>query len=281
MTHRLHAIAVALAAVFASVAVHAADKPPPPVVRGPEHGTLIIAGGGRLGPEILGRFIQLAGGKGAEIVVIPTADGKPAYGADCQCLKIFQDLGATHLTILHTTDRKEADSEAFVAPLKRAKAVWFVGGRQWHLVDSYLGTRTEAEIHNLLARGGVAGGTSAGASIQASYMVRGARSGNDVMMAPGYEQGFSLITGAAVDQHVTARHREGDLDAVVTKHPDVLGIGIDQSTAIEVKHEGFKVLGVGHVFIHDGTEQPNGGHYYLLGAGDTFDLKTLTPSQKR
>jgi cyanophycinase len=282
MTVRLSAAALALAAFMLSgLGVLAADKPAPPVVRGPEHGTLIIAGGGKLGPEILGRFIQLAGGKNAEIVVIPTADGGPKYGADCACLKIFKDLGATNLTILHTTDRKEADSDAFVAPLKRAKAVWFVGGRQWHLVDSYSGTKTEAEIHNLLARGGVAGGTSAGASIQASYMVRGAKAGNEVLMAPGYEQGWSLITGAGVDQHVTARHREGDLDALVAKHPDLLGIGIDQSTAIEVKHEGFKVIGAGHVFIHDGQEQPNGGHYYLLGAGDSFDLVKLKASGKR
>ncbi|WP_293383730.1 cyanophycinase [Phenylobacterium sp.] len=263
-------------AAFAPAAVEAA-----PVVKGPEHGTLIIAGGGNLGPEILGRFIELAGGKDAEIVVIPTAGGEAKYGPDCDCLGIFRKLGATHLTILHTTDRQEADSEAFVAPLKRAKAVWFVGGRQWHLVDSYLGTRTETEIHNLLARGGVAGGTSAGASIQASYMVRGAKAGNEVLMAPGYEQGFGLITGAGVDQHVTARHREGDLDALVTKHPDLLGIGIDQSTAIEVKRDSFKVLGVGHVFIHDGQEQPNGGHYYLLGAGDGFNLTTLTGTAKR
>lgn len=278
MTFSFRSIGLALAAMMLAAipAAHAA-----PVVTGPEHGTLIIAGGGKLGPEVLGRFITLAGGPSAEIVVIPTADGAAKYGPDCACLKIFRELGATNLTILHTTDRKEADSEAFTAPLRRAKAVWFVGGRQWHLVDSYSGTRTEAEIKALLARGGVAGGTSAGASIQASYLVRGARSGNEIMMAPGYEQGWGLIQGAAVDQHVTARHREGDLDAVVVKHPDVLGIGIDQSTAIEVTRGGFTVLGVGHVFIHDGKEQPNGGHYYLMSAGDRFDLKTLTPSAKR
>jgi cyanophycinase len=281
MTFSFRSMGLAVAALLltglaAPVAAWAA-----PVVKGPERGTLIIAGGGKLGPEILGRFIKLAGGPGAEIVVIPTASGEARYGPDCDCLKIFRELGATNLTVLHTTDRKEADSEAFTAPLRRAKAVWFVGGRQWHLVDSYLGTRTETEIKALLARGGVAGGTSAGASIQASYMVRGARSGNEVMMAPGYEQGFGLITGAAVDQHVTARHREGDLDAVVTKHPDVLGIGIDQSTAIEVTRDRFKVLGVGHVFIHDGTEQPNGGHYYLMQAGDGFDLGKLTATAKR
>jgi cyanophycinase len=268
--------ALLLTGLAAPVAAWAA-----PVVKGPERGTLIIAGGGKLGPEILGRFIKLAGGPGAEIVVVPTASGEAKYGADCDCLKIFRELSATNLTVLHTADRREADSEAFVAPLRRAKAVWFVGGRQWRLVDSYLGTRTETEIKALLARGGVVGGTSAGASIQASYMVRGARSGNEVMMAPGYEQGFGLITGAAVDQHVTARHREGDLDAVVTKHPDVLGIGIDQSTAIEVTGDRFKVLGAGHVFIHDGTEQPNGGHYYLMQAGDGFDLGKLTATAKR
>ena len=277
MTFSFRPIGLALAALLlAAVSAQGA-----PVVKGPERGTLIIAGGGKLGPEILGRFIRLAGGPSAEIVVIPTADGEKAYGPDCACLKIFKALGAANLTVLHALDRQEADSEAFTAPLRRAKAVWFVGGRQWRLVDSYSGTRTEAEIKALLARGGVVGGTSAGASIQASYLVRGARSGNEIMMAPGYEQGFGLIQGAAVDQHVTARHREGDLDAVVVKHPDVLGIGIDQSTAIEVTNDGFGVLGVGHVFIHDGKEQPNGGHYYLMSAGDRFDLKTLTPSAKR
>jgi len=277
VTFSFRPIGLALAALLlAAVSAQGA-----PVVKGPERGTLIIAGGGKLGPEILGRFIRLAGGPSAEIVVIPTADGEKAYGPDCACLKIFKALGAANLTVLHALDRQEADSEAFTAPLRRAKAVWFVGGRQWRLVDSYSGTRTEAEIKALLARGGVVGGTSAGASIQASYLVRGARSGNEIMMAPGYEQGFGLIQGAAVDQHVTARHREGDLDAVVVKHPDVLGIGIDQSTAIEVTNDGFGVLGVGHVFIHDGAEQPNGGHYYLMSAGDRFDLKTLTPSAKR
>lgn len=274
MSFRIRIVTAALAAVWLGFATPTWAAP---VVEGPQKGTLIIAGGGKLGPEIVGRFLTLAGGPNANIVVIPTAGEDTTYGPDCDCLKMFRALGATRLTVLHTKDRQQADSEAFVSPLKSATAVWFVGGRQWRLVDSYLGTRTEAEIKNLLARGGVVGGTSAGASIQASYMVRGARSGNEIMMAPGYEQGFGLMRGVAIDQHVTARHREGDLDAVVVKHADLLGIGIDQSTAIEVKRDGFGVLGVGHVFIHDGREQPNGGHYYLLNPGDRFDLTRLAP----
>lgn len=259
------------ALVFAAAPAQAAQQ-----VRGPDTGTLIIAGGGKLGPEIVGRFIALAGGPSARIVVIPTAGEDTAYGPDCDCLKMFRALGATNLTVLHTRDKAQADTAAFADPLKTATAVWFVGGRHWRLVDSYAGTRTEAAIKAVLARGGVVGGTSAGASIQASYLVRGAREGNEIMMAPGYEQGFGLMQGVAIDQHVTARHRESDLDAVIEKHPDLLGIGIDQSTAIEVTRHRFSVLGVGHVFIHDGKEQPNGGHYSLLRPGERFDLDRLT-----
>lgn len=280
MSNSFRSMASAFAAALLALAALVPAAQAAPVVEGPDKGTLIIAGGGKLGPEIVGRFIALAGGPAANIVVIPTAGEDGTYGPDCDCLKMFKALGATHLTVLHTKDRQEADSEAFVGPLKSATAVWLVGGRQWRLVDSYLGTRTEAEIKKVLARGGVVGGTSAGASIQASYMVRGARSGNEIMMAPGYEEGFGLMRGVAIDQHVTARHREGDLDAVVVKHPELLGIGLDQSTAIEVKRDGFGVIGAGHVFIHDGKEQPNGGHYYLLKAGDRFDLTRLGPAMQ-
>ena len=85
------------------------------------------------------------------------------------------------------------------------------------------------------------------------------------------------MQGVAIDQHVTARGRENHLKAVIDKHPDLLGIGIDQSTAIEVMRERFRVLGVGHVFIHDGKEQPNGGFYSLLRPGEGFDLQRLKP----
>ena len=93
---------------------------------------------------------------------------------------------------------------------------------------------------------------------------------------------FALVPdrpqGGPDERRVTRPTSLHDRDHVSFKQ---LGIGIDQSTAIEVTAASFKVLGVGHVFIHDGTEQPNGGHYYLMKAGDHFDLKTLTPSAVR
>ena len=97
-----------------------------------------------------------------------------------------------------------ADTEAFAAPLKTARGVWFAGGRQWRLVDAYMGTRTQREIEAVLARGGVVGGCSAGATIQGSYLVRGAREGNQIMMAKGYEEGFGYLRGVAIDQHLLA-----------------------------------------------------------------------------
>src|SRR5437899_23832 len=264
--------------VTAAIAVVRAS----PVVKGPEHGALVIVGGGRVGPEILTRFFDLAGGRDAPLVVIPTANGADSYPADWSGLKMFKDFGATNITLMHTNDRKEADSEAFVKPLTTARAVWFVGGRQWRLVDSYLHTRTEREIERVLERGGVVGGSSAGASILASYMVRGARENNDIMMAPGYEEGFGLIKGVAIDQHMLTRNRQDDLEEVVAKHPEVLGIGLDESTAIVVRGQQFEVIGASKIAIHDGrivkgAQERNGGKkkYFFMGPGEKYDLTKL------
>lgn len=268
--------ALRLAAVLAALAAFPALAAPQ--AHGPDKGALVIVGGGKIGPEILNRFFELAGGKDAPIVVIPTAGGEAAYDMTYAGVKVLTDAGATHVTVLHTDDRKVADSEAFVKPLTEARGVWFPGGRQWRLVDSYLGTRTETEVKRVLARGGVVGGTSAGASIQASYLVRGARSGNEIMMAPGYEVGFGLLRSAAVDQHVITRGRQKDLDQVTAAHPDLLGVGLDEGTAIVVQGDRFQVLGASKAFVHDGKPDPSGLTYHLLSSGDRYDMSTLTVS---
>jgi cyanophycinase len=252
-----------------------------PVVTGPAHGALVIVGGGRVGNEILTRMFDLAGGTDVPMVVIPTATGAETYAADWSGLRMFKDFGATNITVLHTKDRKVADSEEFVKPLATARLVWFVGGRQWRLVDSYLHTRTQREVAKVLERGGVVGGSSAGASILSSYMVRGAVENNFTMMAPGYEEGFGLIKGVAIDQHMLTRNRQDDLEEVVARHPDVLGIGLDESTAIIVRGQKFEVVGASKIAIHDGRnvaserQQRNGKKYYFMGPGEKYDLTKL------
>lgn len=248
----------------------------PPVV-----GHLVIAGGGQLGPEVMGRFVALAGGPEAPVVVIPTAGEDSVYSDTWQGLNGLRSAGLKNLVVRHTKDRKIAESDSFVAPLKKARGVWFPGGRQWRLVDSYAGTRTERELHALLARGGVIGGTSAGASIQSSYMVRGAREGNTIVMAPGYERGFGFIKGVAIDQHVSARNRQLDLQPVVTRFPTLLGLGLDEGTAIVVTGTRAEVVGKGKLFVHNGAEAAKGSDPFVtLGAGEVFDLSTRRRTTK-
>ncbi|MCX5768637.1 MAG: serine hydrolase [Gemmatimonadetes bacterium] len=248
---------------------------------GPANGSLVIVGGGAMGPELYKKFIELAGGPDAPIVVVPTAGGDSVYPADWVGIRALQAAGARHVTVLHTLSRKEADSEAFVAPLRSAGGVWFPGGRQWHLVDSYLGTRTEREFHAVLARGGVVGGSSAGASIIASYLVRGAREGNTVMMAPGYEQGFGFLRNAAIDQHVVARDRLEDLPEVIAKHKELIGISEDEGTAWVVRGDQAEIIGRNKAFVYGGSDANDPGKPYLtLRAGDRYDLAKRTVTHR-
>jgi cyanophycinase len=250
----------------------APSPPPAPATVGPKEGSLLIVGGGQNGPEITKRFLTLAGGKDAEVVVIPTAAENDPVDAKRVAEGFTRAFGFKNVTVLHTRDRAEADSEGFVAPLKKARAVWFNGGRQWRITDAYLGTRTQAEIEAVLSRGGVIGGSSAGATIQGSYLVRGAEDGNDILMAKGHEQGFGYLRGVAIDQHILPRNRAADLVQVVGAHPELLGIGIDESTAIVVEGDRFEVIGRGVVAISDGKDH-DGKRYYFLAPGERFDLK--------
>ncbi len=248
---------------------------------GPAKGSLIIVGGGRVTAEIRNRFVELAGGREANFVVIPTASADDELKLDELVNQFAKSFNVEHVTVLHTRNRKQANSQEFVLPLKSATGVWIEGGRQWRLADAYLGTAVEREIKALLARGGVVAGSSAGATIQGSYLVRGASAipgnpdgDNTIMMSPGHEKGFGLLLKSAIDQHVIQRHREGDLDPVIAAHPNLLGIGIDANTAIVVHGNEFEVIGESKVIIHDNRKHEDGKMYYFLSPGQKFNLKT-------
>jgi cyanophycinase len=251
--------------------------PPATESTGPPKGALVISGGAEIQP-IVTRFVELAGGPDARFVFIPTATESdatiPRAGESWK-----RRFGVKNVTVLHTRDRAEADSEKFVAPLREANGVWFGGGRQWRLVDAYHQTRTQRELEAVLDRGGVIGGGSAGATIQGSYLVRGAREGNHIMMAKGYEEGFGYVRNVAIDQHLLTRHREDDLVPVVDAHPGLLGIGLDDQAAVVVQGDRLEVIGKGRVGVYDGKDH-DGKRYYFLAVGDRFDLKGRTPLPK-
>jgi cyanophycinase len=175
-----------------------------PKSTGPANGTLLIVGGGTAAPAVVAAAQHHAGGASARWVVIPSAQSDRKL-ATSTAQPFIKNGGA--YSILHTDDRSIADSEVFVAPLASATAVWITGGRQWRLADIYGGTRTERALFELLARGGLIAGSSAGASIMGSYLVRGSPSSNKVLMSPGHERGFGFLRNVAIDQHIVVRGR--------------------------------------------------------------------------
>lgn len=247
---------------------------------GPKSGSLVIVGGAMSDPAIVTRFIDLAGGPDAPIVIVPTAGADDDYDQYWSGVRVFRENGARNLTVLHTRDRKVADSDAFVEPLTAARGVFFAGGRQWRLADAYLGTRTQQELQRLLDRDGVIGGSSAGATILGSFLVRGDTKGNQTMIGDHVE-GFGLLRNSAIDQHLLRRNRQFDLIEVIDKHPELLGIGIDEDTAIVVTGDRFDVIGQGYVAIYDAKNMVRPpARFYLLAPGDRFDLAKREASRR-
>ena len=246
---------------------------------GPAKGALVIVGGGLRSQAIIERFLLLAGGPDAPIVVIPTAGGGEEYGQYWGGLRQFKAAGATDLTVLHTTDREVANSEAFVQPIREARGVWFSGGRQWRLADAYLHTKVHDELWALLDRDGVIGGSSAGATIQGSYLARGDTSTNTMMMGD-HEEGLGFLRNVTIDQHLLRRNRQFDLIEVIEAHPELLGIGLDEDTAIVVEGDEFEVIGASYAVIYDRTRRlDSGGRFYFLAPGDTYNMQTREASR--
>lgn len=272
----------AAAFVLAACTSSSGDEPAAaPAVAVPQ-GTLMLAGGA-IEPELYAEFVRLAGGADAKIVYVPTASQSVDVAETRAYLQeMASEVGAApeNMTVLHTRDSLVADTDSFAAPLETADAVWFSGGRQWRLVDAYSETKTLAGFWSVLERGGVIGGSSAGATIQGAFLVRGDTETNQIMMG-NHRKGFGFLPQSAVDQHLLARDRQYDLIPVIEAHPDLLGIGIDENTALVVQGDTARVVGESLVAIYDHrrwarADDPLGpdDKFFFLQPGDRLDLRT-------
>jgi cyanophycinase len=181
-------------------------------------------------------------------------------------------LGVDNVVVLHTRDRTIADSSAFTAPLRSATGVFLGTGNAGRITDAYLGTRTQRELENVLQRGGVIFGSSAGSISLGSLIVRGWTE-KPLLVAPGHDRGFAFLKNVAIDPHLTEAKRDQELVNVVDAHPEVLGIGIDEPAALIVQKNTFDVIGAGGVAIYDNQPHP-GAWYFWLKPGEHFDLAT-------
>lgn len=251
----------------------AAGPWPPPRFGEPRiaSGALVIVGGGRIPDAVARRFVELAGGASAKVVLVPGA-APAAERRDDAFAATLRELGVTDVRTLDAAHPRDVTAERLAA-LADATAVWFGGGRQWRLVDAFEGTPAIAAIRAVLARGGVIGGTSAGATIQGEFLVRGNPLGNAEMWCEGYDRGFALLPGCAIDQHFVTRDRTGDLQALITRLPQLIGLGVDEGTAAVVRGSELEVLGDSKVAVFDARATPaSPPEPTWLASGERWDL---------
>ena len=199
----------------------------------------LFIGGGALPESMYKEFLKLTG-PDAKLVVIPTASSKDVDVEKIQ--EVWHSRGFKEVSVLHTNDREVASTHRFLEPLKTATAVWFSGGSQQKIADAYIGTPVETELYQLLQRGGIIGGSSAGAAIQTKIMIRGGK-GNQPKMSTGLD----LLPGAIIDQHFLRRNRLSRLISAIRTHPELIGFGIDEGTAIVVYDDEYRIVGGSYV----------------------------------
>jgi cyanophycinase len=249
-----------------------AKAPEPPFV---EKGTLVIVGGGGQPENLTKKFVEYAGGEGkAVIAIFATADKDPLSKRE-SIAAAFRKAGAKKATVLYDQKQADVESKRSLDLLKEATGIWFDGGRQWRFVDCYENTKALPLMFDVLNRGGVIGGTSAGATIQGEYLCRGGVFDNYDIRYEGYERGLGFLKGVAIDQHFTKRKREPEMTQLMKVYPQYLGIGIDEATAIVVKGSIADVIGRGKVHFYDANRkvEKDEPDYEALPAGGRYDLK--------
>jgi cyanophycinase len=255
-------------------------QPQSPVL---EKGTLVIVGGGGMPSGLFKKFVEYAGGEGkANIVIFPTAAPDPLPKRD-KIAADFMKAGAKKATLLYAQKRPEVESKEFLDTLRGATGLWFDGGRQWRFVDCYENTKALPLMFDVLMRGGVIGGTSAGATIQGDYLCRGGVFHNFDIRYEGYQRGLGFLKGVAIDQHFSQRKRHADMSSLMKTYPQYLGIGLDEATAIVVKGQVAEVIGKGKAHFYDANrkvekDQPD---YEALAEPGRYDLKDrkILPAQ--
>jgi cyanophycinase len=287
------AIVLSLAACASTPARQAAPAAPA------AKGSLLIVGGGPIPDAILDRFVALAGGPGrARIVIFPMASSSADAGVELA--GDFQKRGAEAERVV--LNHEQADTEDAARRLDGVTGIWFGGGDQVLLTKALGRTRMEAAIHRRYEAGAVVGGTSAGAAVMSTPMITGdekrvggsrppAKDSNDAFMTIARENivtenGFAMLPGAIVDQHFIRRRRHNRLISLVLENPTLVGVGIDESTALEVAPGGgWRVLGESVAFVVDaraaaitpagqGALGAAGVKLSVLPAGSTYELAT-------
>jgi cyanophycinase len=249
----------------------------------PPKGTLVIVGGGGLPREILDAFLQAAGGKGGTVGIVPTSTSDPD-GALRDWKRDLESAGLACVA-LDIRAREDASRPELLAQARTCTGFWFSGGDQNRVGDKIVGTPFQQVVQERYRAGAAVGGTSAGAAIMSKVMLTGDdRNGKEALseFGPGAyrtREGMAFLPEkVVVDQHFLRRNRENRLFSVIMDHPDCLGFGIDEATAIVVKDGRARVLGQRGVMVFDPAGMTVQGdsltdlRIHVLRTGQSIDL---------
>lgn len=251
------------------------DAPDTRALRALSGGTLFICGGGDISDDVMLQFIDSAGGEDARIVVVTTASETADTDEVEEELEFWRSQPIASLTVLHTRSREIANDPKFYGPLSEATGIWFIGGKQAWLADTYVGTATEQELHGVLRRGGVVGGISAGAAVMSSVMIR---SGDP---EPEMGRGFGFLPGTVIDQHFLARNRQERLLGALALHPGLVGLGIDEGAAIVIRGSRLSVVGDSQVVACISSQTGRPPRVETLKPGEETNLVSLSKAANR
>lgn len=258
-------------------------------------GALVIIGGAedRQGDcVVLREFIRAAGGVKARIAVMTAATSLPREVGD-DYIRVFKRLGAESVQVVHTERREDSEHEDAIRTIKQATGIFFTGGDQSRIVECIKGTPLDDAMHQRHNEGAVIGGTSAGAAMMPDEMIVGGASvSNPTVDAVCMGPGMGFLPGIVIDQHFAQRGRLGRLLAALVLQPAVLGLGIDEDTAIIVNDDEFQVVGKGAITVVDESTATHnnldgllideaialcGVKLHNLPHGYRFNLKTHLP----
>lgn len=233
-------------------------------------GSLVLVGGGELPADIRDRFIELAGGPSARIVVIDPYTWRRPSARDHALRTPWVEGGAPLVTVLRLTNRADADDPDRLAPLDDATGVWIGGGDQEGHAAKYVDTLFEQRLRAVLDRRGVVGGTSAGAAVLCRTMIAG---GHD----PREGRGLDLAPGVVIDQHLLRRNRLGRLLRMLGRYPGLVGLGLDEDTGvvIERRRAHATVVGDSYAVLCAVVEGETWPRIEVLRRGDSVLLSEL------
>jgi cyanophycinase len=236
---------------------------------------------------VLKRFIKLAGGRRSHIVVIPTASSYAGEVSEAY-RDVFTRLRGGEVSVVHPETRRDSNDPAMVEALDSATGIFLTGGSQVKLAQNIVGTPVGDAIVRAYERGAVVAGTSAGASIMSRFMISLGEEGlTPRQRASQISAGLGLVEDVIIDQHFDQRGRYGRLMSMVAASPNLLGMGIDENTAAEIRDgKVLSVIGAGSIFLVNArnaiTDAPDarrgapllvsGAVVHSLPTGSTFDL---------